>query len=360
MCQRIVGWDVDLAIGQLLVDTVTPLALEVTLAVQEELHARADEADRLRRRQVERARYEAELAQRRYLRVDPDNRLVADSLEADWNQKLRALAAAQEEYERQRDADRLLVDEAARAQILSLASDFPRLWQEPETPHRERKRMVRLLIEDVTLVRGDDVTVHVRFRGGTTQTLHLPVPLSAAFTRKTDPALVAEVDRLLDDHTEAEIATLLNERGVVPQVAAEFTPLVISHIRHTYGLRDRFSRLRDRGLLTLDEVAAELGVCTTTVKLWALRGRLVSFTYNDKGQRLYAQPDERPQPTCQWCGTSITTAPLSKPTRPRMWCSSTCCYAAYRARKRAARCVPQAAGDDVSLAHRDHEEQSVA
>ncbi|MCZ7663133.1 MAG: recombinase family protein [Thermoleophilia bacterium] len=101
-CQRLVGAEIDRAVGELLVETVTPLALEVALAVQEELETRAGEADRLRLKQVERARYEAELAQRRYLKVDPDNRLVAGSLEADWNQKLRAQAEAQEAYERER------------------------------------------------------------------------------------------------------------------------------------------------------------------------------------------------------------------------------------------------------------------
>src|SRR5581483_6929372 len=125
--------------------------LEVTLAVQEELRSRAEEADRLRRQQVERARYGAELAQRRYLRVDPDNRLVADSLEAEWNAKLRALAAAQEEYGHQRAADGLGVGSSARAEILALATDLPRLWRDERTPQRERKRLLRLIVEDVTL-----------------------------------------------------------------------------------------------------------------------------------------------------------------------------------------------------------------
>jgi hypothetical protein len=113
-CQRLVGAKLDQAVGELPVEAVTPLALEVALAVQEELEARADSADRLRRQQVERARYQAELAQRRYLRVDPDNRLVAGSLKADWNHKLRALAQAQEEYESQRQADAQLVDDQQR------------------------------------------------------------------------------------------------------------------------------------------------------------------------------------------------------------------------------------------------------
>ena len=97
-CQVIQGAGVDSAISQLLLDTVTPLALEVALNVQAELEARADEADQLRQSHVERARQRTELARRRYLAVDPDNRLVADTLEADWNDALRALQAAQDEY----------------------------------------------------------------------------------------------------------------------------------------------------------------------------------------------------------------------------------------------------------------------
>jgi DNA invertase Pin-like site-specific DNA recombinase len=91
VCQRVCGEDLDQAVGQLLIDAVTPLALEVTLTVQQEIAARLDEVDRLRKKTVERAQYEADLAQRRYLHVDPANRLVADSLEADWNHKLRAV-----------------------------------------------------------------------------------------------------------------------------------------------------------------------------------------------------------------------------------------------------------------------------
>jgi hypothetical protein len=128
ICQRVIVDLIDSAVAQLLVESVAPLALEVTLSVQEELQARIEEVDKLRKKQVERARYEADLAQRRYLHVDPANRLVADSLEADWNEKLRTLTKAQEEYERQRHQDRVAVDEQQRARIATLASDFPRQW----------------------------------------------------------------------------------------------------------------------------------------------------------------------------------------------------------------------------------------
>jgi Recombinase zinc beta ribbon domain/Recombinase len=96
ICQGIPGRALDETVGRLLMETVTPLTLEMTLAVQQELQARWNDADHLRHQQVERARYEAELARRRYLRVDPDNRLVASELEAHWNQALRTLTEAQE------------------------------------------------------------------------------------------------------------------------------------------------------------------------------------------------------------------------------------------------------------------------
>src|SRR5439155_8540410 len=111
-----------------------------------EITARLDEIDHLRRRQVERAQYEADSARHRYMQVDPSHRLVADSLEADWNAKLRALAEAQEDYQRRRAADRLVVDEQERQRILALATDFPAVWRDPKTPQRERKRMLALLI----------------------------------------------------------------------------------------------------------------------------------------------------------------------------------------------------------------------
>ncbi len=214
ICQRVIGDQIDKAVGKLLVESVAPLALEVTLSVQEELPARIEEVDKLRKKQVERARYEADLAQRRYLHVDPTNRLVADSLEADWNEKLRILTKAQEEYERQRHQDRVAVGETQRARIAVLASDFPRPWQDPNTSDRERKRMVRLLLADVTLIRGNRITVHVRFNGGAAKTLELPKPLTASELRMPPAEIVAEVDRLTEDYTDKQIAEILNQRGV--------------------------------------------------------------------------------------------------------------------------------------------------
>ena len=291
LCQVIPGTSLDEAIGELLIEVMTPRALEAALAVQNEIQARFEEADRLRRQRVERARYEVEQAKRRYMHVDPANRLVADDLEAEWNEKLRALQEAQEEYERQREADRAPLGEEEKARIMKLAADFPRLWREPATPQRERKRMVRLLIEDVTMIRGDMVKVHVRFKGGAVRTLALPLPLRSWQKKTTDPEVVKEIGHLLDEHTDEEIAAILNERGVHSGAGKHFHPRMIGRLRRSYGLKSRYQRLREAGMLTGREMAQTLGVTPRTVKKWAEYQLLVAHRYNNKNQWLYTYRD---------------------------------------------------------------------
>jgi DNA invertase Pin-like site-specific DNA recombinase len=302
LCQTVPGVNIDAAVGRLLVEAVTPMALEATLTVQQQLQSRADEAERLRSRQVERARYEADLARRRFMQVDPDNRLVADELEAEWNRKLRELTNAQEDYERRRQEDTAVLNEDQRARILALATDLPKLWQEPTTPDRERKRMVRLLIEDVTLSKGPRVTAHVRFRGGAATTLTVPRALSAWELRQTNPEVVAEIDRLLNDHTDAPIAAILNKRGYQTGTGKTFSPWTVWRLRAEYKLRSRYDRLRATGMLDQVELAKRLGVCPDTIKVWRRAGLLRAHAYNDKGQHLFEPPGTDAPVRKKWKG----------------------------------------------------------
>jgi hypothetical protein len=268
-------------------ELVNPVALEVALTVQQELQARIDESDRLRKQHVERARYEAELAQRRYMRVDPENRLVADTLEADWNQKLRALAEAQEQYEQRRIQDRQVFNEEQRAAIMALVQDFPRLWRDPATEDRDRKRMIRLLVEDVTMLRGEQITLHVRFRGGAARTVTLPNPLRSWEGWMTDAEVVEKIDQLLNTQTFSEIAATMNANGFRSGKGQRFTPRYIARIQKQYALRSRFDRLRTLGLLTLNEMASFLQVNPKTVKIWTANGLLKGHAYTDKPEHLY-------------------------------------------------------------------------
>ncbi|MEU5547283.1 recombinase family protein [Streptomyces sioyaensis] len=133
ICQRVHGAVADTAVGELLVTALTPHAVQAALAVADELAARADEADTLRAAAVQRAQYQADLARRRYLAIDPDNRLVATSLEADWNAALRELAEATETYQKNKAAGTGVLDDDQRTRITALAGDFPRLWSDPDT-----------------------------------------------------------------------------------------------------------------------------------------------------------------------------------------------------------------------------------
>lgn len=289
ICQVVPGRTIDEAVGQLLVESVTPMALDVVLAIDDELQRRAEEVERLLLQGVERARYEADLAQRRYLQVDPDHRLVADALEAAWNQRLRELEEAQRRLEEEKSKSSVLSEEKRR-QIRELAADFPRLWQDPRTPSRERKRMARLLIEDVTLLKEELITVYVRFRGGATRTIELPLLLCAPDARRTPREIVEEIDRLLDRYTEAEVASDLNARGFRTGTCQPFDVHLVRYIRYAYKLKDRYTRLRESGLLTKQEVAQRLGIAPGTVLLWRRRGLLRGIPYDEKGGCLFEMP----------------------------------------------------------------------
>lgn len=287
VCQQIPGSGIDQAVGQLLLEMVQPVTLELAFAVQAELQARLEEVDQLRRQQVERARYEADLARNRFMQVDPNNRLVADALEADWNDKLRALTETQEKYEQQRQKDRIVLDEASRQKVLALAQDLPRLWHDPATSDQDRKRMVRLLIEDVTLTRAAQITVQIRFKGGAARTLTLPLPPNAWQRRKTSSQVIARLDQLLSRCTDGQAAEELNRLGLRSGTNQSFTSDLVLKIRRQYNLKDLRTRLRERGMLTAAEIAAQLGISIGCVGVWRRHGLLAAYPYNDRNSCLY-------------------------------------------------------------------------
>lgn len=292
ICQDVSGGVVDEAVGKLVLESVSPLALEVSLQVQRELQSRLGEADRLRRQQVERAQYEADQARVRFMRVDPNNRLVADTLEGLWNEKLRTLAQAKEDYEKKRQADQRPLTPEQQQQILALTQDIPRLWNDPKTSPRDRKRMTRLLVEDVTLKReGANISAQVRFKGGATRGLTLPVPLTVGELRKTKPEIVAEIDCLLDTMTDSEVAAELNRRGWYRSVNHDpFNARAIGILRYTYKLTSRADRLRAKGLLDIHQLADLLGSKPNLVDYWREQGLLRGVRANEKKQYLYEQP----------------------------------------------------------------------
>jgi len=196
------------------------------------------------------------------------------------------LDALQREHERQRAADQGLLSDEARGRILSLAKEFRRIWNDSHTAPIERKRMVALLIEDVTLTKADKVAIHVR----TSLTIDKPRPV--ALIRKTLPEVVCTVDELLETCTDRQVAARLNELGYRNWKGQTLTVKKVTVIRMAYRLRSRFERLRGRGMLTGDELAKQLGVCTTTVHQWGRAGLLRRQLYGNNHRCLYEPIDD--------------------------------------------------------------------
>lgn len=175
-CQFVLGEPVDDLISKILLEMVTPLSLDVSIKVFEEIQIRHEDLVRLHRTGLERARHEVELAQIRFLRVNPDNRLVADSLEIRWNEALRIMTELEDKYEREIAEYKNDLTSEKIEDIRKLAEDFPAVWNDPRTSAKERKQMVRLLIEDVTLLKTDVIHVKVRFKGGDSMERCVPIP----------------------------------------------------------------------------------------------------------------------------------------------------------------------------------------
>lgn len=147
--------------------------------------------------------------------------------------------------------------------------------------------MAALLIEDVTLVKGDEIAVHVRWRGGQTTSLSVERPKPMSLVRKTRPEVVAALDELLETCTDREAAQRLNELGHRNWKREPFTVKKVAHVRHTYKLNSRYQRLRARGLLTARELADQLQVSTTAIHTWGRQGVLQRELYGNAKRCLY-------------------------------------------------------------------------
>jgi DNA invertase Pin-like site-specific DNA recombinase len=286
-CQSIPGGQIDACIGAMLLEKLQPEVLEVAFAVQRELQSSVDEANKLRFKHVEQARYEMEVAKRRYMAIDPHNRLVADELESDWNQAIQAHKQAQKEYEDKKAKEEIILSQKQQQEILSLCSDFPALWHNDALSDKDRKRMVRLIIEDVTLTKAEDILLQIRFKGGALETHHLPLPQSAAEERKHSPEVIAEIERLLYNNTDNEVAKKLNNQGMVSGTGKPFDGRRVQKIRRAYKIRSYSWHLRQQGFVTMKEICNEYNVERWTVTKWRNEGLIESHQYDDAGRHAY-------------------------------------------------------------------------
>jgi hypothetical protein len=293
-CQTMRGERIDQAVVHCFLEAIEPARLEIALATLAELEARAKQIDQQARRQIERAQYEADLACRRYRAVDPDNRLVARSLEREWNEKLLEVDRLERAYQVMPKPAALTLSEEQREQIRALAQDLPALWDAPTTTFAQRKQLLRWLIKDVTLSKRDQ-RIMIDIRWQTEAQTHLSIPrLKKSWeVRQTDPQVIARVRELAPTHTASQIANLLNEEGLRAGMGGSFTASKVDWIRAAYQIPlacpegPGFCPTGQRGDGRYSALAAAelLNVNVSTIADWCNAGILESVRAHPHGPR---------------------------------------------------------------------------
>jgi hypothetical protein len=190
-CQTLGGYPIDQAVGQALLQALTPAQLARALQTLNSLEQQAARIDRQWQQQLERARYEAQRAQRQFELAEPENRLVVRTLERTWEEKLREVERLKREYDTRPRPKLLTLSATDRQNILSLAKDLPALWNAATTTNQERKQLLRLLITDVTLSKTNTtIRIVIRWHTNASTAIEIPRPLRSCEQRKASPVLI--------------------------------------------------------------------------------------------------------------------------------------------------------------------------
>jgi excisionase family DNA binding protein len=274
-CIRVPADPVDQTVTRRVLEILQPDQIEIAFRAVQELERRSQAIDQQWRLRLERLEYQAQLAQRRYEEVDPSNRLVAATLEERWNRALQEKATAQEELNQQRQQQGLELTEEQKGQLLALAKDLPQLWKSPSTSGQDRKRMLRLLIKDITVERpaGErKALLHLRWQGGAVEDLSVDIPPPAPDKVRYPQAVVDQVRALASSLIDPQIAAVLNQESVLSAKGKPFTPSMIKWIRHRHAIPA--PSLKQPEELTVGEVAKRFGVSPGVVYYWIERGHL--------------------------------------------------------------------------------------
>jgi DNA invertase Pin-like site-specific DNA recombinase len=272
-CTRVSGLRTDPAVARHVLQTLTPLALQAALDAADQIEAGHDAALDQWRRQAEQARYAATRAERRYRAVDPENRLVARGLEAEWEATLQAVGAADAELDRRQKARPVQLSPGERAQILALGTDLPALWAAPSTTDRDRKELLHALLDDVAVTVDDQartVRLVLHWKGGLlSETIaDLPKPKPPY---RTSEDTVSLIGRLAAHYDDSMITKVLNQQKRRTATGMSFTPANVATIRKRHGILPCHSGDApdpDSEVMSVHQAAAELGITASTFYRW--------------------------------------------------------------------------------------------
>jgi len=272
-CLNIGGCQIDAAVANAFLAALAPAALEASLKTVEQIDAAHEATLTQARHDVERARYEAQRAERRYRAVDAENRLVARGLEAEWEKTLSGLKAAETEFARRAHARPQALSSEQRARISSLGTDLNRAWTLPTTTDRDRKELLHLLLEEVILaVDRANFNAHLtlRWRGGLLSEIDVPLPRSRPPTIRTEEDTIELARRLAVHYPDAVIAGILNRQGRKTATGLSFTANRVSSLRTHWKIAcfEPAQQTPDGECMTIDHAAEALGLAPSTLHRW--------------------------------------------------------------------------------------------
>lgn len=290
-CLSIGGARVEKAVTQSFLAALTPAGMEAAVMAADQLEADFDASLSSWRLEVERARYEAQRAERRYRTVDPDNRLVARGLESEWERCLQRLAKAEAELTEHEQRRPPALSQRERDLLATLGRDLELVWEAPTTTDRDRKELLRLLIEEVVLDLSQDKTnchLVVRWNGGAVIELDVDTAYRRQPTIKTDEDTIDLLRRLAVHYSDDQIAGILNRQGRLTARGVRFTAGKVQGLRYHRGIPRHQPQASDPGaaeLLPIARAAKALGVAPSTLHRWIADGFV---------------PGEQPTPGAPW------------------------------------------------------------
>ena len=291
---------------------VTPTAIDLALDALNTLEARDQAIAAQWQRRIERARYEVDLAERRYETVDPANRLVAATLEQRWEaaiQRLRAVEAELAAFEHQQMK---AVTAEQKRRILELATDFPTLWAAPTTSARDRKRLLRLLIRDITVTRGPEpkrLCLNLRWQGGATETLELALPPRRADVVRYPQPFITRLRSLAETLDDRAIADRLDAEGLKSSTGKRFTVSMIRWLRYRHRIP---APAAPEGTLSVRQVRERYGVSLWVVHYWIQHGHIEARQCRPGMPYVITITDEIDMKLRTWVATSSHLPPKSQ------------------------------------------------
>jgi DNA invertase Pin-like site-specific DNA recombinase len=294
-CRSVAAATVDAAVAAALLDALTPGQVTLALSAADQVTDRHQRVSRAAELAVERARYEADRAERSFHQVEPENRLVASTLEARWESRLAALAEAEQSLEAARDS---LPPLPSRAELEKLAADLPALWHAPTTSSKDRKRLLRTLVADVTLLPEPDpgkARIGIRWHTGATDELTVARAIHPG-TAKRSPSPAVEMVRDLGPVTPtAELAEKLNAAGLTTGHGRPFDAKAVQWIRHAYKIPAPAPY--GSGEISVTEAARRLGCSTSVIYYWIDAAQLDAR--RGPGNRLCISWNDRIEAACR-------------------------------------------------------------